>query len=243
MEIVRNACGYAPLLVNLAFYWKTPFEKLPAHLRSLVAEAYFPYHWKDLTAEGRLQIAKDLDADNDPDREPALRFALGYFKSDLQEQIKRSREKDKDAVTLALEDMAKKIDKLLSEEDRIGIGEEVKRLRLLQAELPATQAKIAECNSLMEANAALKARLEEIEATTWKGFDPESDTYPEELDIAMQAWRAVEQGWAEPGEKPKQKIKDWLESTYPKLTVEARERIAIVANWKKGAGRPPSGQK
>ena len=64
-------------------------------------------------------------------------------------------------------------------------------------------------------------------------FDKASATYPPELDIALQAWRAV--STTEGKGKPKARIKAWLD-TNTKLSNEAKERIAIVANWEKTGG-------
>jgi hypothetical protein len=248
MNVKRNACAYAPLLVKLAFYWQTPFEKLPPHLKPLVSEAYKPYYWQDLTPEGRLQIAANLDKDNDPDREPVLRFSLDCLKSELQEQIEKVREKDKDAAALALEDLAKKIDKILSEEDREGVGEEIKQLGALPAEIQAFRQQNAELvaaneklhsenDALGQENAALQARLVEIQPRVWDGFDDDSDNYPPELDIAMQAWRAVTHSPVDASLTPKDRIVAWLSKCYPKLSGVATERIKTVCNWDKTPGR------
>lgn len=64
-------------------------------------------------------------------------------------------------------------------------------------------------------------------------FDQASATYPPELDIAVQAWRAV--STTEGKGKPKARIKAWLD-TNTKLSNEAKERIAIVTNWEKTGG-------
>ncbi len=70
-----------------------------------------------------------------------------------------------------------------------------------------------------------------------------SDQIPEELDIALIAWRAACTGIKQ-GEKPGVFIRDWLAKNYPALSDEARKRIAIVANWDKtpGAGKKSTGQ-
>ena len=64
-------------------------------------------------------------------------------------------------------------------------------------------------------------------------FDKASPTYPPELDWALQAWRAVSA--TESKDKPKARIKKWLDSN-TKLSNEAKERIATVANWNKAGG-------
>lgn len=71
----------------------------------------------------------------------------------------------------------------------------------------------------------------------WEGFDPDSDNYPYELDVALQGWRAVTKK-PEKGTPPKEQIRNWLRSHYPDLTKEAIERIATVCNWEKRGGRP-----
>ena len=74
------------------------------------------------------------------------------------------------------------------------------------------------------------------------GFDDESETYPKELDIAVQAWRAVavnEQGGTG---TPKARIKTWLNKHYPDLPDSAIERVAVVCNWDKAGGNKNSGK-
>lgn len=71
-------------------------------------------------------------------------------------------------------------------------------------------------------------------------FDKASLAYPRELDIALQAWRAV--STTEGKGKPKARIKAWLDTANAelpkenKLSDEAKERIATVANWDKTGG-------
>lgn len=64
-------------------------------------------------------------------------------------------------------------------------------------------------------------------------FDKLSPTYPPELDLALQAWRAVLKS-NEKG-KPKARIRAWLDNNTT-LSNEAKERIATVANWDKLGG-------
>ena len=74
------------------------------------------------------------------------------------------------------------------------------------------------------------------ELLAWEGLDEDSETYPSELDIAMQAWRTVT-NQRDPSKKPKEQIREWLDAHYPDLSKEARERIAIVCNWERAGGR------
>lgn len=61
-----------------------------------------------------------------------------------------------------------------------------------------------------------------------------SPTYPSELDIAIRAWLAIS---ATGGKgKPKQRIREWLNSNTTELSNEAKERISTVANWDKKGG-------
>lgn len=64
-------------------------------------------------------------------------------------------------------------------------------------------------------------------------FDKTNPAYPPELDVALQAWQAVSA--TEGKGKPKARIKAWLDSN-TKLSSEAKERIATVANWDKTGG-------
>lgn len=64
-------------------------------------------------------------------------------------------------------------------------------------------------------------------------FDKSCASYPIELDLALQAWRAVTSSKAKG--KPKARIKKWLDDN-TNLSNEAKERISIVANWDKSGG-------
>jgi hypothetical protein len=64
--------------------------------------------------------------------------------------------------------------------------------------------------------------------------DKSSETYPPELDIAFQAWRAVSA--TEGKGKPKARIRKWLDTNAIHLSNEAKERIVTVANWDKSGG-------
>ena len=70
----------------------------------------------------------------------------------------------------------------------------------------------------------------------WDGFDVDSPTYPEELDIAFQAWRAISKH-CDPNRTPKQQIRSWVSSNYPGVKTEALERISVMCNWSKQGGR------
>jgi hypothetical protein len=80
--------------------------------------------------------------------------------------------------------------------------------------------------------AEIPAQIEQAK-TLMANFDKTSSTYPVELDIALQAWRAVTE--AEGKGKPKARIRVWLDSNTD-LSNEAKERIATVANWDKTGG-------
>lgn len=74
-------------------------------------------------------------------------------------------------------------------------------------------------------------------------LDPSSPLYPQELAIALAAWRAVtSNGQAAPdGVAAKAALMNWLGEAYPGLGKDAKERVATVANWNKrgGATRTP----
>ncbi len=78
----------------------------------------------------------------------------------------------------------------------------------------------------------------QLENASWPTFDKASPTYPPELDIALQAWRAV--STSEGKGKPKARIIEWLvanpEIAGSKLSNQVKERIATVANWHKTGG-------
>ena len=71
----------------------------------------------------------------------------------------------------------------------------------------------------------------------WEGFDPDSATYPPELDIAFQAWRWASSNTNPESKSPKQLILGWLNENYSSLDTNAKERIATICNWNKKGGR------
>ena len=68
-------------------------------------------------------------------------------------------------------------------------------------------------------------------------FNQESTTYPIELDLACQAWRAVSSTNSKG--KPKARIEKWLKDN-TKLSGSAMKRISTVANWEKTGGATPT---
>lgn len=116
------------------------------------------------------------------------------------------------------------------------------KLKVQHDMLLADRDKIAAiCRTLIEERDALKRRAAELEAqaSAWQ-FDDAAENYPAELDIAMQAWRAVTTRRDATG-TVKQQVSAWLSKSYPKLSDEARERIATICNWEKRGGRRPQG--
>lgn len=101
------------------------------------------------------------------------------------------------------------------------------------------------CKRLIQERDELKGKIVELDDLAWEGFDPDSDTYPSELDFAMQAWRAVTNR-PEADLTVKAQIESWLNQNYPDrrtLSQEARERIAVICNWAKSGGRRRSEKK
>lgn len=70
------------------------------------------------------------------------------------------------------------------------------------------------------------------------GFEGYADDprWPEELGIALSAWRAACNNAVHEGKRPGAYIRAWLASNQPGLTEEARKRIATVSNWDKSPG-------
>ncbi len=68
-------------------------------------------------------------------------------------------------------------------------------------------------------------------------FDPDSDTYPPELDAANQAWRYAVNNRT-PTKSPKSLALTFLDNNYPNFGRDMKERIATVANWDKAGGAP-----
>ncbi len=71
---------------------------------------------------------------------------------------------------------------------------------------------------------------------TWEGFDPDDPKYPEELDIALQAWSAIRK--KDEVTPTKEQITAWLKQSGYKLSSAAIERIATICNWNRSGGRP-----
>ena len=78
--------------------------------------------------------------------------------------------------------------------------------------------------------------LENSHYQGWDGFDPDEPEYPKELDIALQAWRAVRN--SNNGGPIKPQLELWVRTNYKDIkSISEIERIVTVANWSAG-GRP-----
>jgi hypothetical protein len=86
-------------------------------------------------------------------------------------------------------------------------------------------------------NTLLKKRIEELESLIWDGYDETQNSYSKELAIAVKAHGAISKSWKK-GASIKQQITQWLETYYPKLMNEEKERIAKICNWQKSGGAP-----
>jgi hypothetical protein len=100
---------------------------------------------------------------------------------------------------------------------------------------PATSGEaIAEIERLKAEVTRLRADLTDARDSAIHADHPQC---PQELDIAITAWRAAVNGAQREGKKPKAFIEAWLEKTYGAgLKAEQRDRIATVANWDKTPG-------
>jgi hypothetical protein len=78
----------------------------------------------------------------------------------------------------------------------------------------------------------------EAQGTTQEGRDDFADDprWPDELGIALTAWRAACTQSGSSGKRPGAFIKDWLKTNYPGLSGEAIKRISTIANWDKTPG-------
>ena len=61
--------------------------------------------------------------------------------------------------------------------------------------------------------------------------------YPPELRAAIEAFEALSNE-PDAGRSPRQRLLAWLTDNVPELGVNARERVATVANWKPEGGAP-----
>ena len=85
----------------------------------------------------------------------------------------------------------------------------------------------------MECGAPVPAQLVKIEQQPRPSAD-----YPEELRVAIEAFHAVYADTsAISGRTPKQALLKWLEHN-SKLGKDARDRVAMVANWNRKGGAP-----
>ncbi len=80
-------------------------------------------------------------------------------------------------------------------------------------------------------------RILAVELSQWPSFDKNKETYAEELAIAFEAHAAVSQAWHK-SRSVKQQLMAWLKQNHPKLSQEAKERIAKICNWQKEGGAP-----
>ena len=93
-------------------------------------------------------------------------------------------------------------------------------------------------HKLYEPNQELNSgQLNTANAIKTYNFDPKSTTYPIELELACQAWRAVSSTNGKG--TPKERITKWLKDNTD-LSNSAIGRISIVANWKKLGGATPT---
>jgi hypothetical protein len=83
----------------------------------------------------------------------------------------------------------------------------------------------------------LKKQIQELESLIWDGLDENQSTHSKELAIAVKAHTAISKSWKK-GSSIKQQITLWLETNYPKLMNEEKERIAKICNWQKTGGAP-----
>lgn len=65
-------------------------------------------------------------------------------------------------------------------------------------------------------------------------LDPSDECYSDHLAIAIKAWKAVANNKRLVKKTVKQALEEWLITHHSDLSNEARERIATVANWKRG---------
>ena len=87
-----------------------------------------------------------------------------------------------------------------------------------------------------------KARIVtlEEEGPAWR-FDPDSKTFPWELDIAVLTWR-THANRPHPPARPRSAIETFLRKNYPKLKPAEFSRIATICNWKRDGGRKPKSE-
>ncbi len=117
-----------------------------------------------------------------------------------------------------------------SESDNPVIKAQAEEILALKAQIQALQQGTPELEGLHK-------RILELEASQWPGFDSSQETYAEELVIALQAHKVLSRDWNK-GRSIKQQLLAWLEQHHPKLSIEAKKRIAKVVNWKKEGGAP-----
>ena len=186
----------------------------------------------------------DVDDDGERDDDPALRWPKTW--NSLGDEARRLLVDVFEVLDLAR--MADRKD-ILTVTDVTGSGEVVEpRPFLIWArdkgyELPPVLAPLVnDVRGRPELEREVKRLQAEIDGA--QKFDEAGPHYPPELDIALQAWRAVSNDKRSVATGTvRQRLEAWVENAYPKLTREASERIATVASWDKQRGRKGGKQK
>ena len=90
------------------------------------------------------------------------------------------------------------------------------------------------CEPLYQAVLAINSEVDAVADVD--AADPSE--LPSELDCANQVYRAVQQGFGDPNQTFKNRVRAIIAERYPWFGPEAQERIATVSNANKSPGRP-----
>ena len=152
-------------------------------------------------------------------------------------------------------DTTQEIKSLIDQVDKVSEIEEIqgnflkKAHELLDRDISKAKAFIEKAESRKQEIEKLNGQLHEL--STWTGFDDvDEELIPFELDIALQVYMSGIKAYDPKTGKMDndQPIKKWLGHKVNDFfdgdpSAALCERIATVANWQKGGGRPGKGNK
>lgn len=80
---------YTPLLSLLEGYWDRSFSKLPKEIRTVVEKEYVPVTWGMTNAQGRENLAAQIDYQNDPAYAEEREYLFSYYTEmdDIRDRI------------------------------------------------------------------------------------------------------------------------------------------------------------
>ena len=196
----------------------SPFAKQFAELRDLamrsvsinqLAKSNYPPYFLQWARKKELPIPEKLESEVSKHSGDTLDWRELY--GNLKTASDEHRAQDA-AARAALVDTAKQqIDKLQSELQQA--RNETEAIKQERDQLAAAADQSARCS-----------------------YDPDDPKWPEELDIAMTAWRAAWHNAEREGRRPGAYLREWVQEHYPERSSASVDRIATIADWDKSPG-------